>query len=213
MLLADPAGRLSLAAWERAWRLAGAARADPDAHRRLLERYDDPHRHYHTRRHLAEVLAHWDRLRHRAERPGEAELALWYHDAVHDPRRSDNEALSAALAGEAVLAAGLGPGVAGRVETLILATRHDAPPPPGDAQLVVDADLAILGEEAARFDEYERQVREEYAWVPGFIYRRKRAEVLRRFEGRATIFATPELRAWGESRARENLARSLATLG
>lgn len=45
---------------------------------------------------------------------------------------------------------------------LILATRHDVSPPAGDAALLVDVDLAILGSPAERLDEYERQVRQEY---------------------------------------------------
>jgi predicted metal-dependent HD superfamily phosphohydrolase len=55
-------------------------------------------------------------------------------------------------------------------------------------------------------------VREEYAWVPESIYRRKRAEVLQRFLDRDAIYSSPEMRAWGEDRARANLARSLMGL-
>jgi dimethylargininase len=213
------------ARWDRTWnalRPAGdAAVRDLTAETRrlashfeeLLARHAEPQRHYHTGQHLAEVFAQWDRVKGHASRPAEAELALWYHDVVYDPQRSDNEALSAALARDAIIAAGLGLEVAARVETLILATRHESAPGPGDAALVVDVDLAILGERESRFEEYERQVREEYAWVPGFIYRRKRAEVLRRFLARPVIYSSAEMRAWGETRARANLGRSLARLG
>jgi predicted metal-dependent HD superfamily phosphohydrolase len=48
------------------------------------------------------------------------------------------------------------------VRDLILATRHDVSPPAGDAALLVDVDLAILGSPVERFDEYEHQVRQEY---------------------------------------------------
>jgi predicted metal-dependent HD superfamily phosphohydrolase len=44
----------------------------------------------------------------------------------------------------------------------VRAARDDATPLTRDAALVVDVDLAILGASAERFDEYERQVREEY---------------------------------------------------
>ena len=211
--------------WDRTWstlgpvggsspRAAGSRpRAGAAGFDALLARYGEAQRHYHTGQHLGEVFAHWDRVKGHAVRPAEAELALWFHDAIYDPQRSDNEALSAALARDAIIAAGLGLDVAARVESIILATRHEADPEPGDAALVVDVDLAILGERESRFDEYERQVREEYAWVPGFIYRRKRAEVLRRFLARPAIYTSAEMRAWGEARARVNLERSLARLG
>lgn len=201
------------AQWDATWRALGrAGGGDGTTFADLLARHAEPHRHYHTRQHLVECFRHWGRLRPRAQRPGEAELALWYHDAVYDPQRSDNEALSAALARDVVIAAALGLDAAARVEALILATRHEAAPDDPDARLIVDVDLGILGEETARFDEYERQVREEYAWVPEFIYRRKRAEVLQRFLDRDAIYTSPEMKAWGEDRARANLGRSLARL-
>ena len=79
--------------------------------------------------------------------------------------------------------------------------------------LLVDIDLAILGADRPRFEEYEQQVREEYGWVPWFIYRRKRREVLSEFLNRSSIYSTPELHAALEQQARANLAYSLQQLG
>ena len=50
-----------------------------------------------------------------------------------------------------------------------------------DAGLMVDVDLSILGQNEQRFAEYEAQIREEYRWVPGLIFKPKRAEILQRF--------------------------------
>jgi len=61
-----------------------------------------------------------------------------------------------------------------------------------------------------RFDEYEREVRAEYAWVPGSHFRAKRKEVLQAFLARAAIYSTAPMRERLEARARANLARSLA---
>jgi dimethylargininase len=198
--------------WDATWRALGLASGDADGFLALLERYGESSRHYHTAQHLAEVFGHWDRVKRHAARPAEAEVALWYHDAIYDAQRSDNEERSAALAREVLVRAGVAPAAGPRVEALILATRHAAAPEADDAALVVDVDLAILGEREARFEEYERQVREEYAWVPGFIYRRKRTEVLQRFLARPSIYTTAEMRSWGEVRARANLERSLSRL-
>ena len=84
------------------------------------------------------------------------------------------------------MAAGLGE----RVADLILATKHAAVPTDADARLVVDIDLSILGSAEERFDRYERDVRREYRWVPGFIYRRKRAEAFRLTESEVAKLIT-----------------------
>ena len=78
--------------------------------------------------------------------------------------------------------------------------------------MLVDVDLWILGAPQSRFDEYERQVREEYGWVPGLIYRRKRREILESLAARPTIFSTGRFVERYEPQARANLARSLARL-
>jgi predicted metal-dependent HD superfamily phosphohydrolase len=78
---------------------------------------------------------------------------------------------------------------------------------------LVDIDLSILGAVPARFDEYERQVRDEYAFVPEELFRRKRAEVLAGFVARARIYSTPFFRDRLEAPARANLGRSIAALG
>jgi predicted metal-dependent HD superfamily phosphohydrolase len=76
----------------------------------------------------------------------------------------------------------------------------------------VDIDLSILGAAPERFDEYEKQIRDEYAWVPGFVFRRKRAEILEGFLARPAIFSTPMFFQQLERAARDNLQRSLDQL-
>jgi predicted metal-dependent HD superfamily phosphohydrolase len=98
------------------------------------------------------------------------------------------------------------------VRHLILATRHDGSPPAGDAALLVDVDLAILGSPAERFDEYEQQVRQEYSWVPGFVFKRKRAEILEGFLRRPALYHTEHFRSRYEAVARANLTRSIRQL-
>lgn len=204
---------LSLDAWKDTWTGLGAATGDEALHASLLTRYAEPQRHYHTLQHLRECLERLRDASHMAVRLHEVEVALWFHDAVYDVRAADNEQRSAHLAVEAVRAAGLTTEVAERIAALIMATRHDVVPHDTDAQLLVDVDLAILGADDARFDEYERQVREEYAWVPRFIFRRKRRGVLQGFLDRAHIYSTAHFRNELESAARANLTRSITALG
>jgi len=205
------ADRLSLEAWSDLWRRLGA-RSDPrPGHRAVLAAYAEPHRHYHTAEHIARTLSVLDGVRAALRRPAEAELAVWLHDVVYDPRAADNETRSVAF-GDALLAgSGVAPAVMEATGRLILDTRHAAPPEEHDARYVVDADLSILGAPAAEFDRYEDQVRREYAFVPEPEWRERRARLLYRFLDRPCIYHTTDL-AGLEAPARANLARSLGRL-
>ena len=99
-----------------------------------------------------------------------------------------------------------------RVHALVMATCHDAQPTTADAGLLVDIDLSILGAGPERFDEYEVQVRQEYAWVPGLVFRRKRREILQGFLARPRIYATDPFHRRFEEQARANLQRSVDRL-
>jgi predicted metal-dependent HD superfamily phosphohydrolase len=175
-------------------------------------RYAEPHRAYHTALHVRECLEWLDRARDQAERPAEVEVALWYHDAIYDPRRDDSEERSAALAEGVARDAGADDGVVARLGALVRATTHDAAPAGRDAVLLVDVDLAILGASPSRFDEYEDQVRREYAFVEEAAFRTGRARILRAFLARPRLYGSAWMRERLEAAARENLTRSIAKL-
>jgi predicted metal-dependent HD superfamily phosphohydrolase len=198
----------SLERWRELWRQLHG-NAEPKLYNELVSRYREPHRRYHTTRHLDECFEKLDEGRGLARHPAEVELALWFHDAIYDTRRQDNEQQSADWARTSAGHAGISSEAAERVHALIMTTRHEALPSGADAELLVDVDLSILGAAPERFDEYERQVREEYSWVPDFVFRRKRAQILRGFLARPAIFSTPHFRGRYERQARANLERSL----
>ncbi len=198
--------------WDALWRRLGS-RGDAEAvYDDLARRYAEPHRSYHTLEHVARCLAEWDEARGAASDPDAAELALWFHDAVYDPRAEDNEARSADLAAAACRAAGCSGTLARRVAGHVLDTRHTALPATPDGALVADTDLAVLGRSAVEFAAYEAGIRREYAWVPDPEYRKGRAEIFRRFLDRPAVYATPHFRARYEAVARCNLEALVARL-
>ncbi len=196
--------------WIAAWHALDVASPDIALCDELQRRYAQPQRHYHTMQHLGECLAWFEREKALAERPGEVALALWFHDAIYDVHAHDNEARSADWAREALLEAGADVAAADRVHALVMATRHDAVPEGRDAELLIDIDLSILGAERERFDEYERQVHAEYAFVPDEVRLPRRRAILQRFLDREAIYATPRMHALLEARARANLQRSVS---
>lgn len=193
--------------WQRAWSGIGAAGEGDALFAQLMAAYAEPQRHYHTQQHLGECLSVFDGARALAGHPDEVELALWFHDAIYDVKGHQNEQRSADWARDALRDAGVSTDAAQRVHDLIMATRHTAVPSGRDEQLLVDIDLSILGAERARFDEYEQQIRKEYAYVPGFLFRRKRREILKGFLDRSAIYSTPHFHDMLEARARDNLRR------
>jgi predicted metal-dependent HD superfamily phosphohydrolase len=198
--------------WHKMWSGLGAASDDALFHK-LIGCYSERHRSYHTTRHLDECFEKLVEVRSQAEHPDEVELALWFHDAIYDVKRSDNEERSAEWARAEGLKAGLSAPVVDRVHALVMATRHDAVPADNDARILVDIDLSILGATPERFDEYELQVREEYGWVPKIIFRRKRRGILQDFLKRPAVFNTDYFLQTYEAQARANLERSILRLG
>lgn len=202
---------LSQDRWRALWRKIGAA-PPPALHGALLDRYQEPHRAYHTLRHLEECFAAFDAVRTQAEQPAEVELALWFHDAIYDTRAADSEEQSARWARESLEQAQVDLARIARVEALVLATKHVGSAASGDALLLLDVDLSILGAETERFDEYEEQVRREYDWVPEEAFRAARRRILASFQTRPSLYGTPTFAARLESRARANLARAITRL-
>lgn len=178
--------------------------------------YRQPDRHYHGIRHIEALLSLLDENRSEFADPEAIEAAIWFHDAVYDSRRADNEARSADLAAGR-LAGTIDPVRLSRIVAMIEATAtHALPDLPGearrDAALFLDMDLAILGAPADVFDAYEAAIRREYAWVDETAWRTGRGAVLRKFAERPAIFHSDLFRKRYEEPARHNIERSLARL-
>ena len=194
--------------WNRVWKGLEATGDEIAVYDELISRYSEPWRKYHTLRHLHECLTSFDSVAHLATRPAEVEAALWFHDAVYELHQPDNEGASAQLATTILSASGVASELCSRIAELIVLTKHNALPQAPDEQLLVDIDLAILGASPSRFAEYERQIREEYSFVPEDVFREKRGEILRSFVARAHLYSTPHFRGLLEQQARINLANS-----
>jgi predicted metal-dependent HD superfamily phosphohydrolase len=180
----------------------------------LAARYEEPHRQYHTLVHVEDCLLKLDAARGLLDE-GEAdavELALAWHDAVYDPRASDNEEKSAALFREAAARHRLEPRLAATVERLILQTKTHVARNRPDEQVMIDIDLSILGAPPDVFAAYDRSIRREYAHVPEAAWRERRVAVLRTFLLREKLFATRFFRERYEAQARRNLAQAIAAL-
>jgi predicted metal-dependent HD superfamily phosphohydrolase len=194
------------------WRRAGGSGDGAAPAASLIAAWSTPGRFYHTLDHLAACLRDILPTRNLAQDHLAVELALWCHDAVYDPRRDDNEALSAELARVLAGQVGWTAARAERVADLVMATTHRKPPADADAALLIDCDFSILGADDAAFDAYEAGVRQEYAWVDEATFRRVRAGILAKFLARPVLYNHRWFSVRYEDRARANLRRSMVAL-
>jgi predicted metal-dependent HD superfamily phosphohydrolase len=198
--------------WVRQLFNLGATTSSPELFAELKQLYGEPARTYHNLAHVLDCLQQFDQVAHLCQRPAEVELAIWFHDAIYDPQRGDNEERSAGWALQTLIMAGVDPTVCQRVYDLVLATKHLTVPAEPDAQLLADIDLSIFGRQPAEFDRYETAIRQEYRWMEEPLFRSRRAAILQRFLDREQIYQTEHFFRAYEAQARLNLARSLANL-
>ncbi len=163
---------------------------------------------YHNLDHIADCLLKFQARKTEAADPIAVELAIWFHDAIYDPRAADNEEKSAHLAANFLKKTPY----CGLVPDLIIATKHIGEISSPDAALLCDIDLSILASPIPLYQKYSAAIREEYSWVPSSDYRRGRTKVLKNFLNREFIYALKASRIDDEPWARNNLAREIQEL-
>jgi predicted metal-dependent HD superfamily phosphohydrolase len=176
----------------------------------LEGRYAESHRHYHDKRHLAHCLSEFDLAVERIVRPDQVEMAIWFHDIINEPGRSDNESLSAELFRD-LAGSGMPASFVGEVVDLILVTTHRQEPIDPDHRILCDIDLSSLG---CPWECYLRDtgyLRAEFGGSDQEYCRSKRA-FLESMLRRPRIFVTDFFYARYERSARENLRRLLGLI-
>ncbi len=194
-------------AWHYLLRAWGVAPSLADrTFEEVREHYAGPGRFYHTLDHVQSVLEAVESLGSYARNPNAVKLATWLHDVIYDSRASDNEERSADYADRLCEQLSIPEGRL--VASLIRKTKtHDAGDDAPDAQVLLDADLAILGANAPAYRAYSEKIRQEYAWVPEADYRLGRRRVLETFLSRPKIF---HFLSGLEDSARRNIAGEIA---
>lgn len=173
----------------------------------IRQHYAGPGRFYHTLDHVGAMLDTVESLATFARNLNAVKLAVWLHDVIYDSRASDNEARSAEYAEQLCEKLSIPEGQV--VASLILKTKtHEARDDP-DAQVLIDADLAILGASETAYRAYADQIRQEFAWVPEPDYRTGRRQVLERFLAKPRMF---HLLVHLEASARRNIAAEITRL-
>ena len=192
----------------------------------LLERYEQPHRKYHTSVHLSEMLTALKTLyeQHHTATPRAVLLAAWFHDAVYEANPGEDEAASADLARTALTPLASTGSLTNREVTAIahlieLTASHQLADgieeytsgalTRADAAFFLDADLAILAADSPRYTRYVAGVRAEYAHYAPDAFTRDRAAILQGFLNRTAIYASDTAHLLWDAPARLNLRTEL----
>lgn len=200
---------MDLSAWTA---LTGDGQASVDCWASLISRWSEPHRRYHGIAHLTAVLLFVEEYAEHAADPDAVRLAAWYHDAIYDPRASDNEERSAILAESELSELGFPADRVREVARLIrLTTSHDPDEGDRNGELLNDADLMVLASPPEAYVAYLNAIRQEYAHVSDDDFRAGRAAVLDALQAAPRLYRLEAL-VPAEAAARRNLSAELSLL-
>jgi predicted metal-dependent HD superfamily phosphohydrolase len=149
----------------------------------LLSQYSASSRHYHGVQHIVSMLEGFDAIKASFEQPFAAELTIFFHDVIYDPSRQDNEAQSAQKMLD-LLGGLVDHSLLESAARSIEATKQHMLTPSHDTNLLIDLDMAILGQPWPVYERYARDVMQEYLPVYGELAYR---------HGRRTLFLEPTI--------------------
>lgn len=186
----------------------------------ILMRYQEAHRHYHTLRHIRELLEILESDEYVSKTIKDRHcvmLSIFFHDLVYQTIEGSpcNEEESALLF-EREMAPFLPLHMVEKVAYYIRQTReHDVETESDlDLKLFIDIDMSILGrEDPLAYDEYAGQIRREFIDIPKHIYCFKRAAFLRNWlSSGKRIFATSYFSEKLEAFAMRNMKKECDVL-
>lgn len=205
----------ALTAFSALWKNCGCHGDGTSCFKELRQLWTAPERAYHNWRHLTECRFELHRVKAQFSQCNlmAVEMALWFHDAIYDSQKNDNEERSADLATATLKDGRAKEAFIAKVAALIMATKnHQASGSDPETSLMLDIDLSILGKPPESYYQYEEGIRAEYDWVPPEIFREKRAEILKGFLRRERLYLTEPFFAAYEPQARRNLAKAIECL-
>jgi predicted metal-dependent HD superfamily phosphohydrolase len=184
-----------------------------DLYHQLVRLYSAEGRAYHNLSHIRSLLDLSDSFRDRIQNYQALGFAIWFHDAIYNTRKKDNEELSAKFAVKSIGRFKVPVDTLVLICEMILATgEHQNKGGSEDIDLLLDLDLSILGSEEEVYRCYAQAIRKEYWWAPGFLYNEGRKKVLSRFLERESIYLTREMADRFEEQARRNIRREIESL-
>lgn len=181
-----------------------------DCWNEIKDAYSSDMRYYHNLDHLENMFFELDKVVSALKKPDSVKFAIFYHDIVYNPLKSDNEYQSAMVFKNRISKTSFGP--IDYCMAQIQATKEHKRADDSDTNFLLDFDLSILGSASDRYKQYCQNIRKEYNMIPENKYFEGRRKVLQHFLNLDTIFKTEFFRNEYEQKARENLEHELKEL-
>ncbi len=179
----------------------------------IEKQYSGSKRHYHNLSHLEYMVEKAEQFKSQIEDYDTLLFAIFYHDIIYKATRKDNELKSAQLAQKRMTELGVPAEKIKKCFQQIVATQHHEPTEDKDTRYLLDIDMAILGEDAATYNNYTKKVRKEYSIYPDLLYKPGRKKALQNFLKQDRIFQTEAFFKNLEKQARDNIQNEIAKLG
>ena len=186
----------------------------------ISTRYNENQRIYHSLQHIQQLFEQFDRIEQYLYEPHIIALALYYHDVIYEPTRSDNELKSAEYAVKS-LSSYLTAEQCQHIYALIMMTashhiddidKDSDKAKKSDAAYLLDMDLSILGASWSEYEQYAKDVRQEYAHVSNADYCVGRVKVLEGLLAHSTLYLADDYHSRLEQQARDNIKREITLL-
>lgn len=175
-------------------------------------KYSGKNRYYHNLHHLENLLQELTAVKHLISDWNTILFTLFYHDAIYNILKSDNEEKSAALAAKRMKEAGVPQEMINLCKEQILATKSHAVSINADTNSFTDADLSVLGQSWEVYSAYFKNIRKEYTFYPDMIYKPGRKKVIQHFLMMERIYKTDHFYRKYEAQARLNLEKEFLLL-
>ena len=179
----------------------------------IYQKYSSKGRYYHSIGHINQMLNSAIRFKDKILDVNNVLFAIFYHDVIYSSTKSDNEEKSADFAEKHLRLLKYSEKKIQKCKNYIIATKshlnNDEDP---DLNYFLDFDLEKLGASWNEYEEYTKQIRQEYKIYPKPLYNKGRKKVLQHFLSQQRIYKSEDFFELYEKQARENLQKELSVL-
>jgi predicted metal-dependent HD superfamily phosphohydrolase len=180
-----------------------------DYWKEIEQSYSQKSRKYHTLIHLENMILELEEVKDKISDYDSLVFSIFYHDIIYKATSKDNEGKSAETAKIRLEKLNIPNDKIIRIYNQILATKSHKKSEDSDTNFLLDADLAILGQDWKIYENYTQQIRKEYSIYPDFMYKPGRKKVLIHFLEFEEMFKTDYFKEKYEENARENIQKEL----
>lgn len=177
----------------------------------IVKHYSSKQRHYHNLSHIHSMLIQAENIKASIVDYDVLRFAIWYHDIIYKSTKKNNELKSAEFAQNCLKSFDFDEKRVKNVTFLINSTKnHNVVLDENeDNAYILDIDLSILGTQWNTYKTYIKNIRQEYAIYPDFMYNKGRKKVMLHFLDRKRIYFTKLYHDKFEVQARENIKQEI----